>query len=126
MCAAQFFRIIVSFAGVGVVFERENLPVAMPFVKCGRLKGKGVHKGIFAAAPFGLFFRSLQEPAPGPLPPELFADEKILDAEPVAEGLACQAGELPACLVFQKYADGNVLRRFAMLEIIFFNISKIS
>ena len=79
----------------------------MPFVKRGRLKGKGVHKGIFAAAPFSLFFRSLQQPAPDPLPPELFADEKILDAEPVAEAFARQAGELPTRLVFQENADGN-------------------
>ncbi len=91
----------------------------MLFVKCGRLKGKGVHKGIFAAALSGCCLRSLQQPASDPLAPEPFADEKVLDAEPIAECLSGQSGELSPRLIFQKYADRDALGGLAVTEIKF-------
>ena len=109
----------MPFPGVWVFLEGESLPVSVLFVKGGRLKGKGVHKGVFAAAASGFRLRSFQQPASDPLPSEPFADEKELDAEPVAEGLSGQPRELSAALVFQKYADGNVLGRLAVRKIIF-------
>ena len=91
----------------------------MVFVKCGRLKRKGVHKGIFAAALSGLCLRSLQQLASDLLAQELFADEKVLDAEPIAKCLSGQSGKLLARLIFQKYADRNTLRCLAVTEIVF-------
>ena len=90
----------------------------MLFVKCGRLKGKGVHKRVFAAALPGLIFRSLQQPAAEPLAPERFADEQEPDAKPVAEGLCGQSGELPARLVFQKHAERHIFRCLAVPEVV--------
>ena len=82
----------------------------MLFVKCGHLKGKGVHKRVFAAALPGLIFRSLQQPAAKTcLAPERFADEQEPDAKPLPEGLTGQSGELPARLVFQKHAERHIL-----------------
>ena len=109
----------MPFAGVGIFFEGKNIPVSMLPVKCRRLKGEGVHKGIFAAALAGFCLRSLQQIASDPLAPELFADEKVLDAESVSKGLSGQSGELPSSLVFEEYAEGNALGRLTVREIIF-------
>ena len=97
----------------------------MVFVKCGRLKRKSVHKGIFAAALSGLCLRSLQQLASDLLAPELFADEKILDAEPIAKCLSGQSSELLTRLIFQKYADRNALGCLGQ-RLYSFNISWIS
>ena len=77
----------------------------MLFVKCGRLKGKGVHKRVFAAALPELIFRSLQQPAAEPLAPERFADEQEPDAKPVADRIA-------ACKTYQgaAYTDASALQ----------------
>ena len=109
----------MPFADVRIFFERKNLPVSMVFVKCGRLKRKSVHKGIFAAALSGLCLRSLQQLASDLLAPELFADEKVLDAEPIAKCLSGQSSELLARLIFQKHADRDTLRCIAVTEIVF-------
>ena len=92
----------------------------MLFIKCGGLKREGIHKDIFAAAPSGLTLCGLQQPASDSLPSERFADEKESDAKPIAKGLSRQSGCLFAAFVLQKYADGNVLRRLAVAEILFF------
>ncbi len=91
----------------------------MILVKTGSLKGKGVHKGIFAAAAFCIQFRSLQQPASDALPSERFADKKIPDAKPIPKGFSGQSGELSAHFVFQEYADRNALGCLAVLEILF-------
>lgn len=62
--------------------------------------------------------RSLQQLASNSLPPELFADEKVLDAEPIAKCLSSQSCELLTCLIFQKYADWDVLGCLAVTEIV--------
>lgn len=91
----------------------------MILVKCGSLKGKGVHKRVSAAALSGFCLRSLQQFASDPLTPEPFADEKVFNAEPVAKGLTGQSGQLPACPVLKEYADGHTLGRLAVAVIVF-------
>lgn len=91
----------------------------MIFVKCGSLKGKGVHKRVSAAALSGFAFRRRQQFASDPLTPELFADEKVFNAEPVAKGLAGQSGQLPARPVLKEYADGDTLGRLTVAVIVF-------
>lgn len=73
----------MSFPYVWIFFEGKNLPISMFFVKCESLKGKGVHEGIFAAAPHGFFLSSLQQLASNHFDSKLLADEKELDAKPV-------------------------------------------
>ena len=51
------FRVIVSSPGIRIFFKGKNLPIPMFFVKRRSLKGKGVHKGIFAAAPLSFSLR---------------------------------------------------------------------
>ena len=94
--------------------------VSVLFVKSGSLKRKSIHKGIFAAALSGFFLRCRRQFASDPLASELFADKKILDAKPIAKSFARQSGELLVVLVFEKYANGNVLGRLPVAEIIFF------
>ena len=91
----QFLCIIVPFSGIWVLFEGKNFPVAVVFIKRGRLEGEGVHKGVFAAARPRFVLRGRKKPPADPLPPERFADEKIADAQPVSEGLPGQSGKLP-------------------------------
>ena len=109
----------MSFPYVWIFFEGKNLPISMFFVKCESLKGKGVHKGIFAAAAFCIQFRSLQQPASDALPSERFADKKIPDAKPIPKGFSGQSGELSAHFLFQEYADRNALGCLAVREILF-------
>ena len=109
----------MPFAGVGIFSEGKNLPVSTAFVKCGRLKRTGVHKGIFAAALSGFCLCCLQQLASDSLAPELFADEKLLDAEPIAKCLSGQSGELLARLIFQEYADRDALGFLAVTAIVF-------
>ena len=88
----------MPFAGVGIFFEGKNLLVSVVFVKCGRLKRKL---------------------ASDSLAPELFTDEKILDAEPIAKCLSCQSSELLARLILQKYTYRDALGCLAVTEIVF-------
>ena len=109
----------MPLSGVGIVFEGKDLAVSVVFVKCGSLKGKGVHKRVSAAALQGFAFRRRQQPASDPLAPEPFADEKVLDAEPVAKGLSGQSGQLLARPVLKEYADGNTLGCLTVAVIVF-------
>ena len=63
--------------------------------------------------------RRRQQPASDPLAPEPFADEKVLDAEPVAKCLAGQSAQLPARSVLKEYADGNTLGCLTVAVIVF-------
>lgn len=75
----------------------------MFFVKCGSLKGKGVHKSIFTATLSGFCLHSLQQFAPDSFASELFADKKELNAKPITKCFSCQSGDFPLMLTFKKF-----------------------